>query len=172
MLESEAKNEVPFTRRVPKPKPPRKKDPGAVKRAALVQFMRGLVGIREIPDGSNDGPQVHEIQTATRAFRAPWCVSTGQYGWLHVLGSTWADDSANAYYVADYARRHGCVIHKPVAGCGVVYHIGQGHYGTVVTVHPDGTFDAVEGNEGNAVKIMPRNPRAIPCTFVLRPELR
>lgn len=174
----DSKQDAPFTTKVNvpkvkkpvKPKPPVSK--GAQRRADLVAFMRTLVGIHEIPDGSNAGPQVHMIQTATGAYNAPWCVSTGQYGWKKVLGTTWADDSANAYYVADYAQKHGCVIPKPIPGCGVVYHIGAGHYGTVITVHPDGTFDAVEGNEGNAVRMVPRDPRTLRCTFVLRPELR
>lgn len=143
-------------------------------RAGIVAYARTLVGIQEQPPGShsNDGPEVHKIQSSTGAYKAPWCVSTGQYIWLHVLGSTWADKTANAFYVADYAHRHGCVIDKPIPGCGVTYMVGQGHYGTVVTVHPDGTFDAVEGNEGDAVRLVPRDPRHIRCVFNLRPELK
>ena len=143
------------------------------KRAEIVAYARTLVGIHEVPDGSNDGPGVKGLQASTGAYRAPWCVSTRQAIDLHVLGSVYADKSANAYYYAGFAGRHGDVIEKPVAGCAVVYHLGSGHLGTVVTVHSDGTFDAVEGNEGNAVRLVPRDPRhGVVCTFVLRKELR
>jgi len=152
----------------PKPKP----NLGLERRDKIVMFAHTLVGITEVPDGSNDGPRVREIQSATGAYHAPWCVSTIQRIWKVVLGSTWADDTAGAYYLADYATRHGCVLPGPVAGCAVVYHIGSGHAGTVVAVGRFGSFTAIEGNEGNAVRIMQRNKRQIPCTFILRPELR
>lgn len=156
------------------PKLPKKKKvtAGTHRRSEVVAFARKLVGIHEVPDYSNDGPGVREIQSATGAYKAPWCVSTIQYVWKHTLGSTWADDTAGAYYLADYAARHGNVIPRPVAGCAVVYHIGQGHAGTVVSVGRFGSFTAVEGNEGNAVRLKGRNTRQIRCTFILRPELR
>lgn len=148
-------------------------------RAAIVRFAPTLLGIHEVPAHSNTGPpQVHgvgveTIQSSTGAYHAPWCVSTGQYIWLKTIGTTWAHRSANAYFVAEYAAEVGCVIAKPVPGCGVVYHVGAGHYGTVVSVNRLlGTFKAVEGNEADAVELVTRNPRKVRCTFVLRPELR
>lgn len=114
---------------------------------------------------------MHVLQESTGAFGAPWCVSTVQAEDLHVLGSTYADKTANAYFYASFAEQHGHTIPDPIAGCAVIYHIGAGHAGRVVTVHQDGTFDAVEGNEGNAVRLVPRDPKALQCTFVLRPEL-
>jgi hypothetical protein len=50
--------------------------------------------------------------------------------------------------------------------------MGDGHAGIVVRVNRNGTFWAVEGNWGDAVVHILRDPRSIPCTFVLRPELR
>ncbi len=150
----------------------RYKPTGHPNRDAVVKEALSLVGIHEVPDGSNDGPDVHKIQSATGAYRAPWCVSTIQYVWKQVLGSTWADDTANAYYLADYARQHGDTMMGPLAGCAVVYHLGDGHAGTVVRVRRNGDFWAVEGNWGNAVVRILRDPRTIPCTFILRPELR
>lgn len=150
---------------VPQPTP-------AELRALIVKEARSLVGIREVPAHSNSGTAVHMIQSATHAYNAPWCVSTVQYIWQKVIGTTWAEDTAGAYFLADYAKKSGRVIVKPVAGCAVVYHIGQGHAGTVVEVKPGTpTFKAVEGNEADAVREMLRDPRYIGCTFILRPEL-
>jgi hypothetical protein len=140
-------------------------------RAAICKEARSLVGIHEVPMGSNSGTQVHLIQSATHAYNAPWCVSTVQYIWLKVLGSTWAEDTAGAYFLADYAARAKRVIAKPVAGCAVVYHIGAGHAGTVVELGQHGNFIAVEGNEADAVRSVTRNPGTLGCTFILRPEL-
>lgn len=144
----------------------------AVKRAAIVKYALSLVGVHEVPNGSNDGPGVHLIQSATGAYRAAWCVSTVQRIWKVVLGSTWANGTAGAYYLESYARQRKATIPHPVPGCAVVYHIGEGHAGTVVAVNKNGTFWAVEGNWGNEVAHVLRNPREIPCTFILRPELR
>lgn len=144
-----------------------------VKANAIIAHARALIGIHEIPDGSNTGPDVHTIQSATGAYNAPWCVSTGQYIALHALGHTFADDTANAYYAAQYAQDHGWVVPHAIPGCFVVYHIGAGHFGTVVKLNPDGSgsFDAVEGNEGNAVRTVHRDPRTITCTFFVLPDL-
>jgi hypothetical protein len=157
--------------RIPKRKKP-PLTPGEKRRADVVRAAEALVGIREEPLGSNSGPQVHQIQTSTGAFGAPWCVSTIQYEWQKAGLGTWAEDTAGAYFLEDYARRNGCVIPRPLAGCSVVYHLGDGHAGTVVDVLRNGNFYAVEGNWGNEVVRILRNPRSIPCTFVLRPELR
>lgn len=145
---------------------------GARRRAAVVAYSRTLVGIREVPPHSNDGPAVHRIQSATGAYGAPWCVSTVQYEDLHVLGSTWANRTAGVYYYLEYARERGCLVSKPLPGDVVAYLVGNGHMGRVVAVHKDGTFDAVEGNEQDAVRIVPRNPRWVPCRFIRRPEYR
>jgi hypothetical protein len=159
----------------PKPKPkPKPVNRGAKRRAAVVAFSRTLVGIREMPLGShsNDGPAVHRIQSATGAYHAAWCVSTVQYADLHVLGSTWANRTAGVYYYLDYARAHGCLVSKPLPGDVVAYLIGNGHMGRVVTVHADGSFDAVEGNHTDGCYLVPRNPRWVPCRFIRRPEYR
>lgn len=121
--------------------------------------------------GSNSGTAVHLIQSATHAYNAPWCVSTVQYIWLKVLGSTWAEDTAGAYFLANYARESKRTVGAPMAGCAVVYHIGAGHAGTVTEVLDAHRFKAVEGNEADAVREVVRDSRAIACTFILRPEL-
>lgn len=150
---------------VAKPTPPQL-------RANIVLEARKLVGIREVPMGSNSGTAVHMIQSATHAYNAPWCVSTVQYIWQKVLGTTWAEDTANAYFLANYAAESKRTIAAPVAGCAVVYRIGAGHAGTVTQVLDAHRFKAVEGNEADAVNEVIRDSRQIGCTFILRPELK
>ncbi len=149
-----------------KPKPPTLSPPQRVS-----QFAHTLLGIHEVPDGSNDGPAVHLLQNSTGAYHAPWCVSTVQYVWKNVFGHTLANDTANAYALADFGHHAGWTSVKPAVGGPVVYHIGQGHAGIVVQVLPDGTFYAIEGNEGNAVRLMHRDPKALVCSFLVPPAL-
>lgn len=128
--------------------------------------------VYEIPAHSNNGPKVHELQASTGAYGAPWCVSTAQAIDLVALGSTYADGTANVYAYEEYARVHGRLFEKPVIGAKACYHIGAGHMGTVVAVHSDGfTFDAVEGNEGDAVRLVTRDTRTMRMSFAIRPEL-
>lgn len=141
-------------------------------RSKIVQFAHGLLGVHEIPAGSNTGPMVHKIQSSTGAYNAPWCVSTRQYIDETVLGSTYANDTANVYAYADYAEKHDDVFPHPIIGCAVAYHIGAGHMGTVVELNHNGTFWAIEGNEADAVRRVLRDPNHIKCTFILRKELQ
>jgi hypothetical protein len=152
-----------------KPAKPKPKPPTTAQR--IVTEARSLLGIHEIPDGSNQGPDVHRIQSATGAYGLPWCVSTVQYIVKQVTGHTIADGTAGVYYLIDYAGRHDWTVPHAVVGGPVCYRIGQGHAGTVVTVHSDGTFDAVEGNEANAVRLMHRDPRTLSCVFLKPPYL-
>lgn len=150
----------------------RGKSPDDARRRAIVAEAKSFVGTTEQPPGSNSGAAVRRFQSSTGAFGQPWCVSFVQYVWTKTLGSTYADRTANAYYLASYAKGRGDTIPKPEAGCAVVYHLGDGHAGLVVSVRRDGTFYAVEGNWGDAVVLLHRDPHVIPCVFVLRPELR
>jgi hypothetical protein len=137
----------------------------------ILNVAHGLLGVHEIPDGSNYGPAVRRIQASTGAFHTPWCVSTIQYIVKQAVGHTIAADTANAYALAAFGAKNGWVRPQPVLAGPVVYHIGHGHAGTVVAVHSDGTFDAIEGNEGNAVRLVHRDPAAIRCTFLQPPYL-
>lgn len=138
---------------------------------AIVQEAHSLLGIHEVPIHSNGGPGVHEIQTSTGAFGAPWCVSTVQYIIKKVLGYTIADRTANVYYLAGYGEKHGWATYGPNVGGPVCYYIGLGHAGTVVQVLKDGTFYAIEGNEADAVRLMHRDPKQIHCVFLKPPYL-
>jgi len=145
---------------------------GHRERDLVASFALTLVGITEHPRGSNSGERVRQLQSATGAYGEPWCVSAVQYIWRHTLGSTWANATAGAYALEAYARAHDALTPHPVVGGAVVYHFGDGHAGTVVKVNRDGTFYAVEGNYGDAVAKVHRDPRTVPCVFILRPELR
>lgn len=154
----------------PAPKPaPATKHPTTA--ARIIAEAHALLGIHEIPAGSNEGPDVHRIQSSTGAYGAPWCVSTVQYIVKTVTGHTIADDTANVYYLADFGARAGWVRPNAVLAGPVCYHVGAGHAGTVVSVLADGSFYAVEGNEADAVRLMHRDPRAIRCTFLHPPYL-
>ena len=150
-------------------KPAKPKPPTTAQR--IVAEAHSLLGIHEVPDGSNSGPAVHRIQSATGAYGAPWCVSTVQYIVKQVTGHTIADGTAGVYYLISYGQAHGWQKPRPVVGGPVCYRIGQGHAGTVVQVLEDGSFYAVEGNEANAVRLMHRDPRTISCVFLKPPYL-
>jgi hypothetical protein len=158
----------PKPRAKPKPKPA----PAPSVASRIVTYAHTLLGIHEVPAHSNSGEAVRRIQAATGAYGAPWCVSTVQHIALHVTGHTIADRTANAYYLADYGARHGWVRPRPVLGGPVVYHLGAGHAGTVVQVLADGSFYAIEGNEGDAVRLMHRSPHAVRCVFLQPPYLQ
>lgn len=146
-------------------------DVDKAKQTHVVSAARHLLGIHEEPDGSNSGASVRMIQGSTGAFGEPWCVSTVQYVWREVFGHTLANDTANAYYLADWAEKNALVIPIPVIGCPVVYHIGDGHAGIVCAVESNGAFHAVEGNEANAVRWVLRNKNQVRCTFILPHDL-
>lgn len=137
----------------------------------IIAEAHSLLGIHEVPPHSNEGPDVRRIQSSTGAYGAPWCVSTVQYIVKAVTGHTIANATANVYYLADFGARAGWVRNAPVLAGPVCYHVGAGHAGTVVSVLSDGSFYAVEGNEGDAVRLMHRSPRQLRCTFLHPPYL-
>lgn len=157
----EAKTGYPFNRAV-------KGDPAFNAASETAKFARTLIGIHE-EGGPNEGASVRKIQASTGAFGEPWCVSTIQYICLHVDGQTIANKTAGAYYLRSYAEKAGWTVPHPKVGAFVVYEIGEGHAGTVVTLFKNGTFDAVEGNYANAVELVLRDPKETECTFIVPP---
>jgi uncharacterized protein (TIGR02594 family) len=125
------------------------------------------LGTRESPNGSNDGPRVHQYQSATGAYRAAWCASFVQFVLREVGIGPIANDTAGAYYMGDYARSHGWTRPTPAPGCVVVYHIGQGHVGIVEKPSAPGTFFAIEGNENNGVNRVLRRMGEVYCIFTV-----
>lgn len=132
----------------------------------VLAIARGELGVCEAPMGSNDGTGVRRFQAVTGAYRAPWCASFVQFVLTRAGIGPIANRSAGAYYIGDYARSHGWTIPQPRIGAVVVYRIGQGHIGLVERVYQDGSFDAIEGNEGNAVRRVRRHRSIVYCYFV------
>lgn len=159
----------PRPKRKPTPTPHPPKAPEVAQR--IIAEAHSLLGIHELPAHSNDGPDVRRIQSATGAYRAPWCVSTVQYIIRQVTGHTIADDTAGVYYLADFGARAGWVRQRPVLAGPVCYRIGAGHAGTVVQVLDEHRFYAVEGNEMDAVRLMLRDSRQLQCVFLQPPYL-
>lgn len=138
---------------------------------AIVAKARSQLGIHEQPDGSNDGPQIRNYQAVTGAYRAPWCASFAQWVLAQCGVGPVADRTASAYYLGNYARKHGWTIANPEPGCVVVYHLGQGHVGIVENVIDHDHFVAVEGNAGNAVREEPRQRSVVYC-FIRVPGVK
>jgi uncharacterized protein (TIGR02594 family) len=125
------------------------------------------LGVRESPNGSNDGAQVRRYQSITGAYRAPWCASFVQWVLTSCQVGPIANRTASAYYMGDYARSHGWTRPTPAPGCVVVYHIGQGHVGIVEKPSANGTFFAIEGNENNGVNRVLRRMSEVYCIFTV-----
>lgn len=117
--------------------------------------------------GSNDGYWVRRFQSATGAYRAPWCMSFLQYVIRNVLGYTIADGTAGVFYCVGWARKHGLL--KPVAEPGllVAFLWGAGHIGIVESVNGD-SMTTIEGNAANSVLRRTRPARG-DYAFILVP---
>jgi hypothetical protein len=116
----------------------------------LIRTALHEVGVREIPDGSNDGPRVHQYQAVTGAFRAPWCASFDQWVAKTAGYGTFADDSAYVPYIHDYAYRHAWLRAIPIPGALVMFGSDFHHIGIVVRIDAAGV-QTVEGNYANSV---------------------
>lgn len=135
--------------------------------AEIVAKAESQLGVTEDPVGSNDGAQVRRYQSVTGAYRAPWCASFVQWVLTQCGVGPIANRTASAYYLGDYARSHGWTVPNPLPGAVVVYRLGQGHVGIVTAARPDGSFDAVEGNENQQVSHMHRDRSVVYCFFVV-----
>lgn len=117
----------------------------------LVVEARKYIGLHEEPWGSNDGYWVRKFQSATGAYRAPWCVSFLQFCIKTRLGYTIADDTAGVFYLVNWARRNGCLRAVAQPGDLVAFLWGAGHIGIVESVRAD-YIGTIEGNSSNQVR--------------------
>lgn len=133
------------------------------------------LGLREDPDGSNDGPQLAKFKTGG----LPWCAyALGIWYAEHEDGCPWGR-LGSAYKIHAWAKAHGRILGVgPVLRPGDValdlrplVHAGRtripGHVALVVHVLPDGRICTVGGNEGNRVRGRVR--RAEEFRYMLRP---
>jgi len=122
-------------------------------------------GTREIPDGSNWGDGVTEILEGVGPN--PWCCFFVWWVWKQAFGK-WLWDKRHGHVQTAWrvARAQGMAFPKekytPVPGDFFVMlyknkygnYTGSGHIGFVLSVSPDGqSFNTVEGNAGNRVKV-------------------
>lgn len=121
----------------------------------LVVEAKKYIGIREDPMGTNSGYWVRRFQSATGAFRAPWCVSFLQYVSKQVLGYTIADDTAGVFYLVNWARKHGFLRAVPSPGDYIAFLWGAGHIGIVSKVTSE-YIETIEGNAANQVLVRRR----------------
>lgn len=132
------------------------------------------VGLKEEPDGSNDGPGIRKF---TDGARVPWCALACSY-WIRTgLDRTKAFPPfrarASALKIRDWGRANGCWYpEKPSfrplpadvfvilrAGAGGV-DTGRGHVGFVIEA-VQGVLRTIEGNAGNAVRLRVRERAGI-----------
>jgi len=109
---------------------------------------RKWVGVHEVPMGSNDGPEVRQLQSVTGAYHAPWCASFVQAVLRWSRYGTIANDSAGAYYIGNWCENRGWKVTRPQPADIVVFYHGSGHIGIVDEPAPSG-FYSIEGNTAN-----------------------
>jgi len=123
---------------------------------AMVNAVRGEVGVREQPPGSNDSPRIaHYRQSTAGSGVGPWCayfaswaarqagVPLGEHG----QGFGRVDD------VYAWAQRSGKAIPngaglRPQPGDLIVW---DEHIGVVESVDPNGSIHTIEGNSSDQV---------------------
>lgn len=113
------------------------------------------VGVKEDPPGSNDGPRVRQYQSATGAYRAPWCASFVSWC-LDKGGGFKRDRSVNWAYCPSIlaAARDGraslSMVKTPRQGDLVLFDWERNgvadHIGFVDGPSGDGGWRTIEGN--------------------------
>lgn len=134
----------------------------------VLSIARSQVGVSEVW-GSNWGPQVREYQSATGAYRAPWCVSFAQWVFRRAGYGTFANRSAAVFYVREYARGRGWLRARPKAGALVLFLDRLGHMGIVERVTASG-FISIEGNASNRVLRRTHYTARRPLVFAYLPR--
>lgn len=116
----------------------------------VVEVARSQLGVREVPFGSNWGPQIVNYQAVTGAYHAAWCASFAQWTLLHAGYGTFGDRSAGVFYIRGWAYQRGLLRAIARPGVLVLFLESQGHMGIVERV-VQGGFYSIEGNRGNEV---------------------
>lgn len=139
---------------------------------AVAAYAERFIGVREDPPHSNSGSVVHQFQSATGAYNAPWCISFIQFVLKQIGVGPVANKTAGAYYLRDYAVSHGWAVPKPAVGCGAVFQEGAGHGDIVVAVGKNGAFTTVDGNYNDQVQKVERTVKQHPVTFFRFPHVQ
>jgi surface antigen len=131
--------------------------------SSILTAAESQIGQSEQPPGSNDGPAIATYRTAVAGAQAgePWCAYFVSWA-AQQAGTPIGSDGQGLGSVAgitDWAQQNGRLLPAsatPQAGDLILF--GTRHVGIVKSVNPDGTLTTVEGNHGNAVQQVTRNP--------------
>jgi hypothetical protein len=122
--------------------------------------------VREIPDGSNRGPEIDRYWGRTGVIGAPWCCAFVSWVLFETLGKfpIGGKHHLGVQRMWRAAKRLDMEVEAPRPG-DIFIQIGSrgtGHTGFVVGVSPDGkTIYTGEGNSGNRLKIGRRSVSTI-----------
>jgi hypothetical protein len=123
---------------------------------AILNAVRGEVGVAEQPPGSNDSPRIAQFRQATAGSGVgPWCAYFTS--WAARQAGVPLGDSGQGFGRVDdvyaWAQRTGKAIPngagvKPQPGDLIVW---DEHIGVVDSVDPDGAIHTIEGNSSDKV---------------------
>jgi hypothetical protein len=136
----------------------------------VLEVAVGDLGLRERPDGSNDGPELAKFDTRGLA----WCAQALSV-WYHYAdeGCPWGS-TRSVWNIYEWAQGAGKILPKqsiPMPGdVGVILRPdGHGHTFLIVHVFPGANrLCTLGGNEGNAVRGAIRSRDSI--TAIIRPH--
>lgn len=125
----------------------------------VVEAAVGDVGLKEDPDGSNDGPDLKKFNTSGAA----WC-AVALYHWFkfHEGGAPWTR-TASTWAFYQWAKKHKRIVPKyAIVRPGDVWYVyrkppvpddtPRGHVALIVTANSTSRFSCVGGNESNRVR--------------------
>ena len=116
-----------------------------------------LVGVVEVPPGSNRGPEIDKINMKCGLpLGSPWCSAYATGMWMNCASKPFKSPIGGVYTLQDWAKKKKMYLpSNSVVQPGDLFLIirgdGHGHTG-IVTADMGELFCTVEGNAGNAVK--------------------
>ncbi|HWK29033.1 MAG TPA: CHAP domain-containing protein [Solirubrobacter sp.] len=140
---------------------------------AIVNLVRGEVGVAEQPPGSNDSPRIAQYRQATAGSGVgPWCAYFTSWA-AREAGVPLGDNGQGFGRVDDvyaWAQRSGKAIPNepgvtPQPGDLIVW---DEHIGVVESVGADGTINTIEGNSSDQVARRTYGPGERPAIGYVR----
>ncbi len=138
-------------------------DPSLVRPAVLPALTAAVsqLGIREVPDGSNDGPDIRKF-TAPDFIGSPWCALFASWCFSHLDGGSPFGRLAATWGIYNWGKRTGRLLSTaamPQPGDIALILRGsendpnhRGHTMIVSGMLPDGRLLTIAGNESNCVR--------------------
>lgn len=132
----------------------------------VINIASKYVGVREVPDGSNQSPQINKWSAHWSMKAVPWC---GIYCSAVYREAKVKDVShPSTYFICENAKKNGWVSDTPVPGALIVW-CGT-HVGILVEELSPGVWRTLEGNTSNQVAYRTRSLKG--ATIVVPPEIR